>query len=122
MDSFEVPLELGQKITQAMGLDAFKILDPAAQEKYLTVAKYLSRFEDGANIASTVTRRFPAVEKADILFEYVNLRKELDGVRQQMSELPSKDMISSETPEEQERRKQLESSESALIEQISQYE
>lgn len=48
MDSFEILVQAGEKIVRAMGFDAFTILNPDNQEKYVTVACYLGHLKNGS--------------------------------------------------------------------------
>lgn len=120
MDSFEVSPLIGQEIIQAMGYDGFSIQTPENYKKYLAVAKYLARYEDGTQIAKMVTRATPLQDKANKLFEYVSLRKDLDEVRQKIGELP--ESIGEESEEVQSQRTEYGEQENRLLNELAWYE
>ena len=73
----------GTELLNALGLDGWEIQKPDVWSKYLEIAKYFEKFTDGANIARLVARSSPKGEKINKVLEYMNLRKQLDAVREQ---------------------------------------
>lgn len=122
MESFEVDPLVGQKIMQAMGFDGFSIQNPENYKRYTEVAKYLSKFEDGAQIAQIVTRATKPQDRAAKLFEYVALRKDLENIRQQLRDMPSDNLISAEDTELQDQKRSYQDQEAHLLNEISMYE
>lgn len=112
----------GTELLLALGLDAWEIQNPAVFNKYLDVAKYLERFEDGALIARTVGRSALKGERLDKVLEYVQLRERLDAVRARRAELPDSGMIKDESDEIRTLRHAIDSEERSLLSEITIYE
>lgn len=122
MESFVVPPLIGQQIMEVMGYDGLSIQTPENYRKYLDVAQFLGRFDDGVQIARIVARGTTPKERADKLFEYVSLRKQLESVRSQMKELPSENLVTSQNPDVQTKRQEFLNQESFLLSEIALYE
>jgi len=105
----------GVELLGALGMDAWDLQNPDKYAKYLVVAKYLERFEDGALIARTIGRDTLKGERIDKILEYVNLRRSLDEVRAKKSTLTN--LLTDE-----EERVRVEGEEKVLLNELMQYE
>lgn len=122
METFVVPPLIGQQIMEIMGFDGLSIQSPDNYRRYLDVAQYLGKFEDGIQIARIVTRGAKPDERASKLAEYVNLRKQLENVRGKLKELPSENLVTSENLEVKQQREQYQMQESSILNEIAYYE
>lgn len=112
--------EVGTELVQSLGLDAYELQKPDISTKFSEIAAYFSRFEDGPSVARIVSRGAPRVDKLSKVWEYVQLRKSLDEVRQQKADIPHFDMIKDETGED--KVTMLVKKERKLLEEIALYE
>lgn len=114
--------EIGTQLIEIMGINAMDLQTPSVASKYKIIAEYFGRFEDAPALARRITKSARGGEKLDRLLQYTLLRKDLDGVRSQLNELPSQDTITSEDPEVADLRSGLSDQEARIINEIQYYE
>lgn len=125
MDTFShanVAPELGVELMDAIGVTALDLQTPDVYQKWGEIAKYMTKFQDAPAIARMVGRHAPLKERLAKVYEYVQLRRTLDGVRKRIGELPSTDTITGENLETRMLREELAREEMAVVNELQRYE
>ena len=97
---------LGAELMATLGIDALAIQNPALLSRFLDVAEYLGKYEDGLHIARIVTSKSMPKDRLDKLWDYVRLRKEMSVLQSELDAL-SPEMVEERERLEAEQQKQL---------------
>lgn len=118
MESFETDPLKGAEIMAVLGLDALSIRTPENYQRYKEIVSFLGKYDDAVSIIRMVTRGTTPRERLAKVFEYTKLRQELAGIRDQIKQLPSDNLATTD----QTIRKELETKEQVLLNELTTYE
>ena len=97
---------LGAELMNTLGLDALSIQNPALLRRFLDVAEYIGKFEDGLHVARIVTSKATPKDRLDKMWDYVRLRKEMAVLQSEIDAL-SPEMVEERDRLQAEQQKQL---------------
>lgn len=106
-------IERGMEIMRLLGIDALSIKNPEVFKKYDEISSYLSKYANGLHVARMVTAGSGVHDKMDKLWQYVQLRKQLDEKQREIDAL---------APELNEERDKAEGERLSLVSELTMYE